>query len=525
MFPGQGHGEENMRKAAWWILVVPILWMLFQLTEESWSQARQSLASARVAYNTRKAMAKPEGDLKRQIDEIDQMIAEATRLGRTGEVRKLYTKGMVLLSERVWDDVLEFSNSLVLRAEEVCVDSGEPYSVRVEQLYAPNIALTASLSGRAALYQISRGAGSARSGEKVKELTFLEAIGRDFLDEPARIEVDLNGIADGLYDLTVELSEREKRLASVSLRVLLQRGLHRRLAAISAELAAVRGFEALRPEVLYPLDHIRNINRGRVPLGNSDIAGELAAAEGVLASLQSGKDPFIRRTGDTERHYLLEEAGEIMPYRVYVPRSYDGDRHYPLIIALHGLGANEDSFFDSYGQVVPKLAEQHGYLVAAPLGYRGDGAYGAALARSGGDPALVRKSELSELDVMRVLNLMKKNYRVDEKRIYLMGHSMGAIGTWYLAAKYPEIWAAVAPFSGVGNPAAVETMKSIPQFVVHGAADLTVPVGGSRAMVEAMKKLGVIHQYIEVPAGDHINVVMPNLPAVFDFFDKQQKNR
>ena len=208
-----------------------------------------------------------------------------------------------------------------------------------------------------------------------------------------------------------------------------------------------------------------------------------------------------------------------------MPRSSDGDRHFPLIIALHGLGANEDSFFDSYGQVVPRLAEQRGYLVAAPLGYRVDGAYGAALFRAGGDPALVRKLELSEIDVMRVLELMKKNYRVDEKRIYLMGHSMGAIGTWYLAAKYPEIWAALAPFSGTGNPATVDKMKSIPQLVVHGGADLTVPVGGSRAMVEAMKKLGVIHQYIEVPGGDHNNVVVPNLPAVFDFFDKHQKNR
>jgi len=54
-------------------------------------------------------------------------------------VRKLYAKGVILLSGRTWDDTLEFSNSLILRAEEVCVDSGEPYAVRVEQTYVPAV--------------------------------------------------------------------------------------------------------------------------------------------------------------------------------------------------------------------------------------------------------------------------------------------------------------------------------------------------------------------------------------------------
>lgn len=512
-----------MRMPARWFLMAVTAGIVTLIPVESSSQARQPLSLARVVYNTRKAAVRPEGELKQKIDEIDRLIAEAARLGRTGEVRKLCAKGVILLSGRTWDDTLEFSNSLILRAEEVCVDSGEPYAVRVEQTYVPAVELRASLSARAALYRIGRGAGSLLSAGKVKDLAFLESVGRDFLDEPVRIEVDLAGVEDGRYDLTVELSERERALGRVSLRILALQGLRRRMTSISAELQKIRGFEELHPEVMYPLDHIRNINRGKVPLGNSDIAAELAAAEAVLAALKAGKDFFAGRTGSMERHYLLEEAGEIMPYRVYVPQSYRGDREFPLVIALHGLGADEDSFFEGYGQVLPTLAEQRGYLVAAPLGYRTDGGYGATLFRPGADPAAIRKSELSEMDVMRVLELMKRHYRVDEGRIYLLGHSMGAIGTWHLAAKYPEIWAAVAPFAGMGNPASVQAMKHIPQIVVHGAADFTVPVGGSRAMVEAMKRLGVTHRYIEVPDGDHVNVVAPNLPAVFDFFDAHRK--
>ena len=126
-----------------------------------------------------------------------------------------------------------------------------------------------------------------------------------------------------------------------------------------------------------------------------------------------------------------------MPYRVYVPKGYAAAKATPLVIALHGLGANEDSFFDRYSQLPPQLAEKHGFLMAAPLGFRLDGFYGSSI-MGGGDVAARRRGEYSEKDVLEVLRLMKAAYNVDESRIYLMGHSMGAIGTWALGAKYPQ---------------------------------------------------------------------------------------
>ena len=161
---------------------------------------------------------------------------------------------------------------------------------------------------------------------RIKDLGFVEAVGRDFMDEPAPIETDLSGLPDGPYVLRVELLQERNPIGSAGLRVVLQRGLRQRITAITRELESVTGFDALRPEVLYPLDYVRNVNRGKVVLGNFDIAGELAAAEAVLASLKSGKDPFSRRTGDMKRHHLLDGAGEIMPYRIYVPQSYRGDK-------------------------------------------------------------------------------------------------------------------------------------------------------------------------------------------------------
>jgi len=118
---------------------------------------------------------------------------------------------------------------------------------------------------------------------------------------------------------------------------------------------------------------------------------------------------------------------------------------------------------------------------------------------------------------------MRKNYNIDSNRIYLAGHSMGGIGTWYLGAQFPEIWAAIAPFSGLGDAKSVERMKNIPEFIVHGDADPTVNVQSSRTMVAEMKRLGVEYQYIEVPGGSHSSVVAPNFKGAFDFFDAHRK--
>jgi predicted peptidase len=279
----------------------------------------------------------------------------------------------------------------------------------------------------------------------------------------------------------------------------------------------------VQADLRFPADYIRKINAGVIGLGTFDLRKDLDAAEAVAAAIgKTRRDPFVGRTGDFERHYLLEGANEIMPYRVYVPKAYDGSKPFPLIIALHGLGLTEDAMLDRFERRIPALAEERGYLVASPLGFRVDGFYGSGVA-AGSDPRERRNRELSERDVMEVLRRMRADYKVDESRIYLMGHSMGAIGTWALAAKYPDIWAAVAPFAGLGAPASVERMRGIPQFVVHGDADPTVSVNGSRAMVAEMRTLGVIVSYVEVPGGDHSNVVAPNLPAMFDFFDTHRR--
>jgi poly(3-hydroxybutyrate) depolymerase len=488
-------------------------------------QSLPNLALSRLNYTVTKRRVNPTGELKAKIDAVDSELAAATLQGQVGEVRRLIAKGLTLLSGKEWTDALDFRSSLVLRSERVFVDSSKPYALRLEQIYRPSLKLEHSLSAHVWLAKPSAAGGLASIGlpaqpaDSAKDLGKFEEISRDLLELPYRMDVDVSGLADGPYQLQAEVFDGTQSLGVATSRIVLRKDLDATLAQIEAD--AAKAPETLRPEVLYPAEYVHNVDRGRVEIGAFDLVKELASADQILAAAKTGKDPFAGRTGDFKRHYLFKAAGEIMPYHLYVPSTYNPSRALPLVVALHGLGASEDSMFSAIYGGVPKLAEQHGFIVVAPLGYRVDGGYG--FFRAAGQSN--RRTELSEQEVMEVVQLVKQQYKVDDNRIYLMGHSMGGIGTWALAAKHPGLWAALGPISGVGDPTSVEKMGPVPEIVVHGDADDVVPVSGSRAMVAEMKKLGVEVKYIEVPGGNHGNVAAPNMAAIFDFFDAHRKGQ
>lgn len=509
--------------------LVALFLVLFATATIALAQARDQISGLYARYVTVKARAKPEGDLKRQIEALDAELARAFELGRSGEIRRLYAKGTALLTGKQWNAEAEFAASLALRSERVFVDPAQPVSLHLEQIYAPAIELTALPTLRVSLYaaKLPPGAGQAVVGDKLRDAGNYSNLSRDLIDDPFRFDLNLADVADGLLVIRAEVLDGERSLGMANLMVDVRRGLYERLRKLEADWGRVKGPDTLKAEVLYPADYIRKVNYGQIAIGGFDAAHEIALAEKMLTEAVAGKNPFAGRTGDFKRHYVFQEAGEIMPYRLYVPKGYKGERGYPLIIALHGVGSTEDTFFDgtNYNGELPRLAEERGYIVVAPLGYRIDGGYGYVNSQPGAPQRKEgsRKRELSEKDVLNVLELMKRDYRIDEQRIYLMGHSMGAAGTWYLGPRYPQIWAALGATAGRGVPETLQRIRHIPQFVVHGDADMTVSVEDSRAMVAEMKRLGIEHRYIEVAGGEHNNVAVPNYRAMFDFFDSHRK--
>ena len=224
-----------------------------------------------------------------------------------------------------------------------------------------------------------------------------------------------------------------------------------------------------------------------------------------------------------------------MPYRLYVPTGWDGQSKLPLIVMLHGGGSDENRYLHSNGKQLLQLAEQHGYVLVSPLGYSPLGAYGtplrlpavfgqpeaAAKQRAEVTPEKERTLELSEKDVLNVLEIVLNEYPIDQTAMFLMGHSMGSGGTWYLGAKYSRLWRAIAPMSGPFVDEANypwDRIRSMPIMMSEGTQALP-SVKGSYLMRDWMIARGFNLEYLEVDA-DHGGMVPLVLPAVFDFFDR-----
>ncbi|HUQ53001.1 MAG TPA: alpha/beta fold hydrolase [Gammaproteobacteria bacterium] len=240
-------------------------------------------------------------------------------------------------------------------------------------------------------------------------------------------------------------------------------------------------------------------------------------------------------TGDQHRHYAFAPTGTELPYRLYVPSTWDGERSLPIVLFLHGAGANESTYLDVADGLLRRLAEQHGYVVVSPLGFTPLGAYGnplrlpavfgesatAAAQRAAVTPQRRRELALSELEVITVLEIVTEEYGADRSRTFLAGHSMGSGGVWHLAARYPERWRAVAPMSGPGidkESYPFDRIRKLPVFVTEGTG-ATPSLAGSRALAEFMRRGDFDFDYLEVD-GDHGGMVPMVWPAVFDFFER-----
>lgn len=253
------------------------------------------------------------------------------------------------------------------------------------------------------------------------------------------------------------------------------------------------------------------------------VAGVFAFAPCVSAQAPAKKDASKTQSRIEKKTYHFNDAGKEMEYALFVPSTYDKEKKSPLMVALHGLGSNPQQIIRYRG--LTDLAEKHGYIVVAPMGYNSGGWYGQPIPFKAKKVEPENLSELSEKDVMNVLEIVKKDYTIDPDRIYLMGHSMGGGGTWHLGIKYPDIWAGLAPIApAIFSPATeVEKIKKTPVILVQGAKDNLVPVAGARRWVEQMKKLEMTYEYIEDPEGGHINIAADNLPKIFEFFDKHKR--
>lgn len=264
-----------------------------------------------------------------------------------------------------------------------------------------------------------------------------------------------------------------------------------------------------------------------------------------------GFNPFQMDSRAKELTYHFNDTNQDLKYCLFVSSKVNKDKKAPLIVTLHGLGAGPEIMLN---KEAVNLAEEGGYILVGPMGYNERGWYGvpfsipagkippktapandssapkpkpkASLFFNPNDPPNLH--ELSEKDVMNVLDIVRKKYNVDENRIYLMGHSMGGAGTLYLGSKYGSIWAAIAPIAPAAfgiEPDSLEKIKDMPVIFVHGITDEVVSVDISRKWVEKAKALNMTYEYKEMEGITHGPVITAALQSVYDFFSKHSKTK
>ncbi len=178
-------------------------------------------------------------------------------------------------------------------------------------------------------------------------------------------------------------------------------------------------------------------------------------------------------------------------YLINIPEDYKKtDKEFPLLIFLHGAGerGSDLEMVKSWGP--PKIAEndkKFPYILISPQCPKGDW-----------------WSSFTQIENLHALiTSIIENYRIDKNRVYLTGLSMGGYGTWALSCEYPELFAAIAPICGGGQPRMTRKIKNIPTWVFHGGKDQVVPISESIEMVDALKKYGGNVEFTIFPEATH----------------------
>jgi hypothetical protein len=171
-------------------------------------------------------------------------------------------------------------------------------------------------------------------------------------------------------------------------------------------------------------------------------------------------------------------------YLEYLPQGYNSNSNlYPLVISLHGIDERGTTSTDPavIKSSVPKVANvslakyvkygaQYPFILISPQLKSSYGTWPADY-------------------VMEVVNYVRQTLRVDPKRIYITGLSLGGFGTWTTIGAYPGVFAAAVPICSGGNAlskACAISAENVAVWAFHGDRDPIVSYAVTTKMVSAI---------------------------------------
>jgi predicted peptidase len=256
----------------------------------------------------------------------------------------------------------------------------------------------------------------------------------------------------------------------------------------------------------------------------------LALPYGMPPAAQAASDARLLR-----ERYRSEVTGTEREYYVFLPEGYgaDPERRWPLILFLHGAGERGDGRADlekvlAHGPLMEAWIQRRDlpFVMIVPQAPYPDGRANTSVS----PPGFVEKRDTSaarpprpepfadtapipedwgplrerssgtpvnpwlrmEKELVALVENTARTYRVDRTRIYLTGISMGGFGAFGIAAVHPDLFAAVAPICGGGDPATLDALASSqrPLWIIHGGRDRIVAPIESLRMANALLAKG-----------------------------------
>jgi hypothetical protein len=259
-------------------------------------------------------------------------------------------------------------------------------------------------------------------------------------------------------------------------------------------------------------DMILNRLKNDLQHPDSSQLGSLHSPLMEFAEMQADKQ--IRPGGFVRLAYIDDIDNTPQFCRSYLPLKYDRSKKWPLIVYLHGFNRENPEYYNwwSADKRHDAVCDKFGVIFIEPHG-RGNTQYRG----------------IGDRDVLKCIEMAKQKFNIDEDRVYLVGSSMGGFGTWNVATRHPQLFAAIAPIYGGGDyhailpketvakmnaweqylndksssTAQLESLLDKPILVSHGDIDQSVDVNLSRYLVRMLQRWDYDVRYIEVPGKGH----------------------
>ncbi len=227
-----------------------------------------------------------------------------------------------------------------------------------------------------------------------------------------------------------------------------------------------------------------------------DFVAEQAPAPGTAPAKPAAAGPAkapAAIAGPYAEHITGEwkeiESKSGLKFMFFAGKNLDASKKYPLVLYLHGKGnnvLNKSALAFAGACAKPANYEKNPCFIVAPQCPDENGWQGNTGA-----------------NLQKTLKDILKNLPIDDKRLYLVGYSMGAYGTFALLNEQPKTFAAGIPVAGGISETAARNLRRIPLWIFHGEKDDVVKPDQSRAIAKALEKLKAPVKYTEFPGQGH----------------------